>query len=693
MEKKKKKIEEQDSGSKYLIPGSILILVVFALVIVLLSKTYALDGFGEVNITCNKAMVTSNDTFSCTVTGTVAANKEVSSLQAQVSLSSNLEFVSFTKDSSWEGSGEEGLIQLYTDVNKTGTFNIGTLNLRVKSNPIFNNNESVGLTSIIFYEGSDNNYQGQNITAKSIDINTPSFTSTDYDLTKDYIIIDTKNIATIISKINTTACNVTVSVDGNQNTTGTIKAGSKLTIGYNGTTLKQYDLIYLESSKYNVTSSTQYIMTNESNISTIANDFSAINATVSVKNGKLTITYNNEDIKQYDIIQLSSSTLLLSLTDSYIVVNNESEVISNITKSNNVNLSINNHYLDITYNNQVIKSLKIYSISSSKYEINIEEGYIYTKMPESDITSNIASNGNVVTSGNQVLLKSDSNTTLCTFNVIDISSTDYLVNYQNKYIFTKTDTAAGTIQGKVTIKNATSTVSNNTLTIKYNETNIDQFSLYNISSNTYQISNDKIFIGSEVTYQQFTSNLSINGLTYKIFDTNNQEISSGNVSANYTLKLYAGSTEVASYTTSIEYLTVSDDLNIAPNTNSNIVYKIPLNTTYSTILPGFQTNGTITVKDVNNQTVATSEKIKTGDIITITLGSGDVTFKASVLGDTTGDGDIQINDVGRLYQYFKNKTTMDEEYVLAGDVTKDGQIKINDVGRLYDRLRGRVTID
>ena len=70
-----------------------------------------------------------NDTATCSVKGT--SNEEVYSISASIVDTSNAT-IEFITDSAWQGNGDEGNIQLYTDTGKKGTFNIGTLKVKLK---------------------------------------------------------------------------------------------------------------------------------------------------------------------------------------------------------------------------------------------------------------------------------------------------------------------------------------------------------------------------------------------------------------------------------------------------------------------------------------------------------------------------------------------------------------------------------
>ena len=102
-------------------------LILLSLMIIIPINAKALTG--SVSITCDKESYGMNDTATCSVKGT--SNEEVYSISALVSNSSYAN-IEFTPDSSWQGNGDEGNIQLYTDTGKKGTFNIGTLKVKLK---------------------------------------------------------------------------------------------------------------------------------------------------------------------------------------------------------------------------------------------------------------------------------------------------------------------------------------------------------------------------------------------------------------------------------------------------------------------------------------------------------------------------------------------------------------------------------
>ncbi len=68
----------------------------------------------------------------------------------------------------------------------------------------------------------------------------------------------------------------------------------------------------------------------------------------------------------------------------------------------------------------------------------------------------------------------------------------------------------------------------------------------------------------------------------------------------------------------------------------------------------------------------------------------EVPVTEAALGDVTGDGVINVNDVMLLFQY-ANKQTSALAYASAADVTGDGVINVNDVMRLFQYANKQIT--
>ena len=123
-------------------------LIVVAMSLLILKDTYSISDTGStidldtaveqsdeiiggMKISCDSDTILPGESATCTIEGS-NFTKEISSFRTVINLDSNLILESIEKDSSWEGSAEGGIIDLYTDVNKTGSFNVATFTVRAK---------------------------------------------------------------------------------------------------------------------------------------------------------------------------------------------------------------------------------------------------------------------------------------------------------------------------------------------------------------------------------------------------------------------------------------------------------------------------------------------------------------------------------------------------------------------------------
>lgn len=130
---------------------------------------------GDVTVNCEKNKLSKEETTTCTVKGNIT--EEVSTVSAKVDLGENLTFVSFTPDSSWEGDGEEGNIELYTDTNKSGNFNIGVITIKAGNTAGVTTN--VGLKEVKL---SDASFAEHDFTVEPYSIRIPSDVNTLNDI-------------------------------------------------------------------------------------------------------------------------------------------------------------------------------------------------------------------------------------------------------------------------------------------------------------------------------------------------------------------------------------------------------------------------------------------------------------------------------------------------------------------------------
>lgn len=679
----KKIINKQN---KFTVIGALFIVVTFSIAIIVLSHSYALEGFGQLNLSCDKTNGLGGEEISCIITGTVDSASQVSSLSSQIKLSENLEFVSFTTNSIWEGVGDDGNIQLYTDENKSSTFDIGTFTIRIKEG-VTNTTESITLEDNYLY---DEKFEEHEVIDTTVEIRTPQYNSDVYEFGDGYILTDTKDIATILENINTEGCSVIVKVNSNEVSTDTIKAGYKLAVVNNDVTIDEFDIVYIGSDVYDL--SKEYIIDNSETLNNITNNVEVINGSLSIKNGQLVLSYNNTSIKSYDIINIYSEFYYIDVLKKYIVVDTNEISLDDMVISDNITLSINNSNLDIIYNEKVVESLKIINITSDKYGINLKDKYINIFSDSiNDSLNNIKTNASIVIDDNKLKIV-DGEVGIVSLDVLGISSSKYSMSNldsQTNYIYTGSDSNLDIIKKNVTLLNKQSVLSlvDGFLQLSYKDNLVFKFKLYYLGSSEYLVSDNIIYIKGSTDYNTFISNLEFNNMNYEIYDANNSKITSGNIDEGYSIKLYIGDKLIDTYTVKTEYLDIK---NIDVKKESKIIYNITLGTTYNELIKNIDTSGTISVLDKNGKEVDLGSNVKSYDEIVIKLSSSEEKYKMSVFGDVTGSGSVTAGDIAKMYQSVKGKITLDEVALLASDVTVNGKVEVNDVAKSYSYLKGKL---
>jgi len=86
---------------------------------------------GSMNLSCNSNTLTVNTSTTCTLSGN--SNEEISALSAKLNASGNISISNISTSSIWQGNGEGGSIDLYTDTNKSGNFAVATFTIQANS--------------------------------------------------------------------------------------------------------------------------------------------------------------------------------------------------------------------------------------------------------------------------------------------------------------------------------------------------------------------------------------------------------------------------------------------------------------------------------------------------------------------------------------------------------------------------------
>ena len=116
---------------------------------------------GSVNIKCNSNAISGNTSTTCTLSGN--SSEGVSSLSAKLSASGNISITNIST-SIWQGNGDGGNIELYTDSNKSGNFSIVTFTIKANGNI---GTGTINVNNVKFYDAS---FDGYSIGGKSLNI-------------------------------------------------------------------------------------------------------------------------------------------------------------------------------------------------------------------------------------------------------------------------------------------------------------------------------------------------------------------------------------------------------------------------------------------------------------------------------------------------------------------------------------------
>lgn len=118
-------------------------IIIFSLSIVLITIiTLKINNNERIILNCNKEL-------KCVIKANVK-KYQVSNISMNIKLSKNAKLDKVNIDPSWNGDGEDGRIELYTDENKKGTFPIGDFKISLKDQK--NKKIEIIIDNIILYD-------------------------------------------------------------------------------------------------------------------------------------------------------------------------------------------------------------------------------------------------------------------------------------------------------------------------------------------------------------------------------------------------------------------------------------------------------------------------------------------------------------------------------------------------------------
>lgn len=195
-----------------------LLLTISMILMVIPINVFALDA--SVSLSCDKFVLSAGQTTTCSIK--VSTSGEVSATHVEVSLGNDLTLVSASKDSIWNGDGEGGVYDLYTDINKSGNFNIGTFVVKV------NDGVTTGISQITLKNIAlaDENFKDYSFSVTPHSIRIPSSVNTLKNITVEGAEIDFSSDKTSY-EVETDKDRITIKAEATDATATVSGAGTK----------------------------------------------------------------------------------------------------------------------------------------------------------------------------------------------------------------------------------------------------------------------------------------------------------------------------------------------------------------------------------------------------------------------------------------------------------------------------------
>ena len=89
-------------------------------------------------------------------------------------------------------------------------------------------------------------------------------------------------------------------------------------------------------------------------------------------------------------------------------------------------------------------------------------------------------------------------------------------------------------------------------------------------------------------------------------------------------------------------------------------------------------------------TLTVSKKNHTPRTYSVSLGSNmTLDVKLHLIGDVTGDGNVNMGDISKLYAHIRNTAPITDAYqLLCGNATDDNTVNMGDISAIYSHIKG-----
>ena len=451
-----------------------------------------------------------------------------------------------------------------------------------------------------------------------------------------------------------------------------------------------------------------------SNISIVGDSSSYLSGVVD--DGKYKVMFNNEVIKEYDILNYSSSVFDLSLT---YLLGDYSYIRDNISLNNlEIGLNVYSNKVEIKYNDIVFASYDFVNYSSNVYDMSGSS----IKVNDSDITSFLGKFSctgcsiyvydgmNNLTEGlfhdNYSLNIMYGSTLIRSFDLtysvtgVSLNTHSVSINLGNDYRLIATVNPSGASNKNVTyFSSNTSVVSVNdsgyvvtngvgeaditVTTVEGNFTDICHVVVSSIPTYTVTFKD-----GESVYTSEYVEGVSV------VLKSDLEKPGYSLVGWSYDGSIYTFNDNLLMPNKNIELIAIWEKE--IPDINNyvisgNYLNGVSLNTNVGDFNLGIDSIYEVKIY-TNKGVLKTSGLVSTGDYVRIYLDNSLVSeYQFVVKGDINGDGRNNAHDISRLYKHIRGRINMDECYIRASDVNGDTKANAHDISKMYKYIRGRIS--
>lgn len=365
----------------------------------------------------------------------------------------------------------------------------------------------------------------------------------------------------------------------------------------------------------------------------------------------------------------------------YVGEDSDSEIIkSNIKTSPLVNIEVDNNKILVKYNDNILQEYTLISLDTNR---KIIDGYMYvSNLADDEISSEVkAVNGNILIEDNKLQIKYN-DILLDEYNLIRILS-DKILSVNDEQIYISTNSIEE-IRKNIKSINAEVFINEDSIKIIRDNIVIAEHQILSINLGIIKEINKEILIPEEYQYDEFVNEIAEStGITYKLFKETT-EITNGLLEENMKLKIYYDDKEIDTFNIKNEYIEFDSSINV--DKENKYLSNINSNTKIIDILSKINTSGTIIVTNNKDEVIEDTSLIGTGTKITIKLIKSTKEYQVIISGDLDGNGIINLQDIFDIANYvYNDKTSLKGAYLEAADYDNNNIYNLQDIMKAANR--------